>query len=209
MSPLPADIHPLASKLLTIMEEKKSNLCVSADVTSSEELLQLADLLGPSVCVLKTHVDILKVREAVPTPPRRVADAHGLTPSEPVCEQDHTAAVGRRLQALAEEHNFLVFEDRKFADIGNTVKHQYEGGLYQISSWSHIVNAHVVPGPGVVKGLGAVGKPLGRGCLLIAQMSSQGSLACGDYTNAAVSSGPVALFFQSIPLTVQNSWFYR
>lgn len=43
------------------MQEKRSNLCVSADVTSSEELLQLADSLGPSVCLLKTHIDILKV----------------------------------------------------------------------------------------------------------------------------------------------------
>lgn len=56
-----ADVHPLASKLLKIMEEKQSNLCVSADVTSSKELLQLADSLGPKVCVLKTHVDILEV----------------------------------------------------------------------------------------------------------------------------------------------------
>uniref|UniRef100_A0A672IHV6 Uridine 5'-monophosphate synthase n=1 Tax=Salarias fasciatus TaxID=181472 RepID=A0A672IHV6_SALFA len=153
------NIHPLASKLLTIMEEKQSNLCVSADLTSSEELLQLADSLGPKICLLKTHVDILK---------------------------DYTAAFSQKLQAAAEKHNFLIFEDRKFADIGNTVKHQYEGGVYQISSWSHIVNAHAVPGPGVVKGLSAVGKPLGRGCLLIAQMSSQGSLATGEYTAAVL-----------------------
>ncbi|XP_034042687.1 uridine 5'-monophosphate synthase [Thalassophryne amazonica] len=153
------NIHPLASKLLKIMDEKHSNLCLSADVTSTNELLQLVDSLGPKICMLKTHVDILK---------------------------DYNAAFNQTLQALAEQHNFLIFEDRKFADIGNTVKHQYEGGMYQISSWSHIVNAHVVPGPGVVKGLSVVGKPLDRGCLLIAQMSCEGSLATGDYTKAAL-----------------------
>ncbi|XP_051565996.1 uridine 5'-monophosphate synthase [Myxocyprinus asiaticus] len=153
------DTHPLAARLLKIMEEKKSNLCVSADVTSSEELLELALMLGPVICVLKTHVDIL---------------------------QDFTADVAGKLKELAIKHNFLIFEDRKFADIGNTVKHQYEGGLYRISSWAHIINAHALPGPGVLQGLGAVGKPLGHGCLLIAQMSSQGSLATGDYTQAVV-----------------------
>ncbi|CAB1346632.1 unnamed protein product [Coregonus sp. 'balchen'] len=151
--------HPLAAQLLRLMEEKKTNLCVSADMTACEELLQLADSLGPQMCVLKTHVDIL---------------------------QDFSPAFTQSLRDLGLKHNFLIFEDRKFADIGNTVKHQYEGGLYQISSWSHIINAHAVPGPGVVKGLSAVGRPLDRGCLLIGQMSSQGSLATGDYTQAVV-----------------------
>lgn len=63
----------------------------------------------------------------------------------------------------------------------------FSGGTFKIASWSDIVNAHVVPGSGVVKGLKEVGLPLQRGCLLVAEMSSQGSLATGKYTEAAVS----------------------
>ncbi|XP_018597094.1 uridine 5'-monophosphate synthase [Scleropages formosus] len=152
-------VHPMAAQLLRLMEEKRSNLCLSADVSRAEELLQLAEELGPLICVLKTHVDIL---------------------------EDFSVQVANSLKDLAIKHNFLIFEDRKFADIGNTVKHQYEGGLYRIASWAHMVNAHAVPGPGVVHGLRAVGKALERGCLLIAQMSSRGSLATGGYTQEVV-----------------------
>jgi Orotidine 5'-phosphate decarboxylase / HUMPS family len=45
--------NPITKRLLSIILEKESNLCVSIDVTSPDELLSIAREVGPYVCIIK------------------------------------------------------------------------------------------------------------------------------------------------------------
>lgn len=149
-----------AQQLLLLMEQKKTNLAVSLDLTHKINFLALAEALGPEICVLKTHIDTL---------------------------EEFDPSVTAALTHLAKKHQFLIFEDRKFADIGHTVQLQYGSGVYRIADWADITNAHILPGQGIVEGLKKIGLSKGRGLLLLAQMSSKGNLIDSDYTETSVA----------------------
>ena len=118
--------NPFAQRLLRLMADKRTNLCLSADVTSTAQLLALARQCGPYICLLKTHMDII---------------------------DDYTGDTVTALRALASDHRFLLFEDRKYADIGSTVSAQYHSGVFRISAWADLVNAHLLPGEAIIEGL--------------------------------------------------------
>jgi orotidine-5'-phosphate decarboxylase len=118
--------------------------------------------LGPYIIVLKTHIDIV---------------------------EDFGSATVDGLVALSKKHDFLLFEDRKFIDIGNTVQKQYRGGALRIHEWAHIINASVLAGEGIIQALDQTIEQAGtpdRGILILAEMTSKGSLATGEYTKASV-----------------------
>lgn len=151
--------HPLARELCSIVKQKKTNLAFSADVTTASQLLELVDGVGPHVCMVKTHVDII---------------------------EDFNEDVALKLKALAAKHRFLIMEDRKFADIGFTAKRQYLNPHHYLSlGWAHLVTVHAVAGPGTIQALKEVA-PSGSGCVVVVEMSTKGTLATGDYTKLAV-----------------------
>lgn len=158
-----------AKHLFHLMDQKKTNLCVAADVTTKAALLELAETIGPEICMLKTHIDIIE-------------------------DFDQDTLV--QLSNLAAKHNFVLFEDRKFADIGNTVKLQYEKGVYKIGSWAHLTNTHLVAGAAAVGALSdacqtqmsAHPETGPRGLLLLAQMSTSDTSLSGSTTKAVVET---------------------
>lgn len=85
------NLTPLATYLLRLMHIKRTNLCVSADVKTTAGLLQIAEEVGDQICVLKTHADIIN---------------------------DFSDKTIRGLTEVAQRKKFVLFEDRKFADIG-------------------------------------------------------------------------------------------
>lgn len=157
---IPLVQNPTAKKLLHIMEQKQTNLCVAADFVHAQKILDLAETVGDHICIFKTHVDII---------------------------EDFTQEFVKKLQDLAVKQTFLIFEDRKFADIGKTVQLQYQHGIYHIADWSHITNTHTVAGPGSIEALQEIGLPKQNGLLLLAEMSPQGNLATGEYTTKSIA----------------------
>ncbi|KAG8528936.1 uncharacterized protein KY384_006625 [Bacidia gigantensis] len=119
-------ISSLASYLLTLISIKRSNLALSADVHTTAELLELAETIGDYICVLKTHADII---------------------------DDFSERTIRGLQDVSKRKHFLIFEDRKFGDIGNTLQSQYTRGPLRIAHWAHLTNAHLLPGPSIISAL--------------------------------------------------------
>ena len=141
-----------ARRVYEYIEKKKSNLILSLDVTEPRRFFDILESTAPYLIMLKTHIDIVNG-----------FDADFL----------------KRLLLLQEKHDFFIFEDRKFADIGNTVKLQYTSGFSSIIRWADFVTAHIFPGPSVIEGLKEAWKESSfadRGCFILPQMTSRRNL---------------------------------
>ena len=155
----------IARKYMEVAARKQSLVCLAADRNTMDGLFELIESVGPYIAALKTHVDLV---------------------------DDWTAQAWAEFCKAAENADLLIFEDRKFADIGKISRSQM-AGIYDIRSWADLVTSHLISGPDVVDGLQAGWSDVGRtgGVLLLAQMSSRGNLLDPQYTEQVVSKGKV------------------
>ncbi len=155
--------HPLSHRFMEIAVEKKSLVVLAADLFTIDELLVLIGEVGPYISALKTHVDMVT---------------------------DFNIEKWNEVVELAKKYDLMIFEDRKFADIGKISRIQM-GGMYDIRSWADLVTAHRISGPDIVDGLGEGWSDVKRigGIFLLAQMSSRGNLLTSNYTDEVVSTG--------------------
>jgi len=156
--------NSLARQYMEVACRKQSLVILAADLRTMAGLNELIDQVGPHLAALKTHVDLV---------------------------DDWTAAAWAAFCAKASSYDLLLFEDRKFADIGPISRDQM-AGVYDIRSWANIVTAHGISGPDIVDGLCAGWNDVGRegGVLLLAQMSSRGNLlGLPGYTDEMVRVG--------------------
>lgn len=150
----------LAERVRELMRERHSNLVLSLDVTTQDQFFAILSETAGSIAMLKTHIDIL---------------------------EDFDGSFLTRLRDLADQYRFLILEDRKFADIGNTVRRQFRGGSFAIAEWADFVTVHMISGEAILQGLFDGGTD--RGAFLLARMSSRGNLIDGQYTERVIEIG--------------------
>ena len=88
-----------AQRLWDIVQEKKTNICLSVDLDDLYQIINLLEDVGDHICMAKLHWD-----------------AFFYNINEDMCE----------IYDIATRKNFLILDDRKYNDIDSIVRKQYQ-----------------------------------------------------------------------------------
>ena len=116
-------INLFGSALLDVIKHKKTNIILSLDLNNTYDILHLVETTGPHICGIKLHCDII---------------------------EDFSHLFQKKLKELAQNYNFIIIEDRKFADIGNTIEMQIINPKYNLANFVDAVTIHSISGPDIL-----------------------------------------------------------
>lgn len=143
-----SDLFVTKEKIKQIIKTKKSNICLAVDVKTVEELFSIIEELGKYICIIKIHYDI-------------ITDFH-----------DNLEETIFQLNSYKHKYHFLIWEDRKYADIGMIMVRQIKN---HISRWADIISVHSIAGLESVETIDFIS------IFLVAELSSKGCLTDFNY----------------------------
>lgn len=119
----------LAERDFTLQKIKKStkdkpNICLSADLPTTKEILDMSEKLGDNLCAVKIHSDIY------PYDPDFIVE----------------------LKNISRKKNFLIIEDRKLIDFSSIILRQLEG-TWEIAEWADAITVHQSVGKAALKAI--------------------------------------------------------
>ena len=150
----------------TIVKSYTTNrLCIAIDFTTTTKIREVIETLGPHVGLIKLHCDII---------------------------DDFNDDFITYLNNAKKQFELLIWEDRKFGDIGRISHLQLHHGVYKISSWADIISCHAVGGELSIPDETA-DSPDGKcreinspAVILIAELSCKDQLLDSTYANKVI-----------------------
>lgn len=140
--------NSITQKLIEIIKLKHSNLIVSLDIINEDELLNKLELIGEHICAVKIHYDIIS---------------------------NLSIEFSNKINNLKRNKNFVIIEDRKFADIPYISLKQLEN----LKQFADIITVHGICGEKLIEELNKTD----IGILLIHQLSIENNLIDNIYSN--------------------------
>lgn len=156
-----------AQNLWNIVLAKKTNLAVSLDTCNILNVIILLKQIGEYICMAKIHFDIF-------------------------LDVNRNSVI--EIYRLAHDMNFMIMDDRKYADIGSIVERQLQISRFHYGKMDYITVQSVF-GPGTLSGLKIECQTGGIGCFLVAETSSKNSLITTEYSRRTIG---LANEFQNI-----------
>ena len=102
-------------KLLKIIREKKTSVCLSLDIPLWKVGKKMLDEMGPYICAVKLHCDL-------------IVDWNEQTIFD--------------ILELKKKHNFLVIEDAKYIDVSFINEKKLKDTQYNINKWVDAITVH-------------------------------------------------------------------
>lgn len=148
--------NTMSDKIYKLAIQKQSNIILSCDLGTGNEILDIVEKLGTQLVGIKLHINTLS---------------------------DFNVDFIEQLLKLKNMYNFIIIEDGKYADIGNIVIKQLTS-FEHIHNWADLITIHSVTGEGIIDAVSD--KYPNLGLLLISELSTKNNLIDDNYIKNSV-----------------------